>query len=178
MRPTLKALRVFPTVLGALLLAVSASAAEPTPKRALLIVSKTSHALAIVDPASLKVLGRVPVGEDPHEVVASPDGKTAYVSNTGFGRFHELNVIDLVAQKALPNVDTAPLMGPHGLAYVGGKVWFTAQGSKAVGRAVWPGRSGAELSEPSLCGIPARQRLRETSRRMGLELRLLRRSVR
>ncbi|RKG70860.1 YncE family protein [Corallococcus sp. CA054B] len=111
MRPTLKDWHVFPTVLGTLPLAVSASAAEPTPKRALLIVSKTRHALAIVEPVSLKVLGRVPVGEDPHEVVTSADGKTAYVSNTGFGRFHELNVIDLVAQKALPNVDTSPLMG-------------------------------------------------------------------
>lgn len=90
---------------GALVLGATASA-EPTPKRALLIVSKTSHTLAVVDPASLKVLGRVPVGEDPHEVVASLDGKTAYVSNTEFGRAHELNVIDVVAQKALPNVDT------------------------------------------------------------------------
>ncbi|AFE03789.1 hypothetical protein COCOR_00933 [Corallococcus coralloides DSM 2259] len=134
MRFPLKEWFLTPAVLGALLLGASNAAAEPTPKRALLIVSKTSHTLAIVDPASLKVLGRVPVGEDPHEVVASADGKTAYVSNTGFGRLHELNVIDLVSQKALSNVDTAPLMGPHGLAYVGGKVWFTAQGAKAVGR--------------------------------------------
>ncbi|QAT82531.1 hypothetical protein EJ065_0926 [Corallococcus coralloides] len=34
MRPTLKAWRVFPTVLGALLRTVSTSAAEPTPKHA------------------------------------------------------------------------------------------------------------------------------------------------
>ncbi|KFE64445.1 hypothetical protein [Hyalangium minutum] len=46
------------------------SAAEPTPKRSLLIVSKTTHTLAIVDPATLAG-------------VASSDGKTAYVSNTG-----------------------------------------------------------------------------------------------
>ncbi|WNG30013.1 YncE family protein [Cystobacter fuscus] len=121
-------------VLGALLFTAPEAAAQSTPKRSLLIISKTSHTLAIVDPASLKVLARVPVGEDPHEVIASSDGRTAYVSNTGFGRFHELNVIDLVAQKALPSIDTAPLIGPHGLAFVGGKVWFTAQGAKAVAR--------------------------------------------
>jgi DNA-binding beta-propeller fold protein YncE len=112
----------------------TAGAAQPTPKRSLLILSKTNHTLAIVDPASLKVLQRVPVGPDPHEVVASPDGRTAYVSNTGSGSFHELSVIDLTAQKALPGIDTAPLLGPHGLAFVGGKVWFTAQGSKSIGR--------------------------------------------
>ncbi|OJH42865.1 hypothetical protein [Cystobacter ferrugineus] len=126
--------RVIGVVLGALLFAAPEAAAQPTPKRSLLIISKTSHTLAIVDPASLKVIARVPVGPDPHEVIASPDGKTAYVSNTGFGRFHELNVIDLIARKALPNIDTAPLIGPHGLAFVGGKVWFTAQGAKAVAR--------------------------------------------
>jgi YVTN family beta-propeller protein len=47
---------------------------------------------------------------------------------------HELDVIDLVGQKALPHVDTKPLIGLHGLAFVGGKVWFTAQGADAVGR--------------------------------------------
>lgn len=119
---------------GTLLFSPPGGAAEPTPRRSLLIVSKTTHTLAIVDPATLKVIARAPVGPDPHEVVASSDGRTAYVSNTGFGSFHELSVIDLVGQKALPGVDTAPLMGPHGLAFVGGKVWFTAQGAKAVAR--------------------------------------------
>src|SRR5207253_4848591 len=41
-------------------------------------------------------------------------------------------VIDLVAQKALPDIDTGALNGPHGLAFAGGKVWFTAEGAKAV----------------------------------------------
>ncbi len=100
----------------------------------LLALSKTDHTLAIVDPASLKVLGKVPVGIDPHEVIASADGKTAYVSIYGGGRLHELNVIDLVAMKPLVNIDTSPLFGPHGLTFVDGKVWFTVEGSKAVAR--------------------------------------------
>lgn len=102
-------------------------------QRSLLALSKADHTLSIVDPVTLKVLARVPVGQDPHEVIASSDGKTAYVSNYGGGRFHELNVIDLVAQKALPGIDTRPLIGPHGLVFVAGKVWFSAEGSKAVG---------------------------------------------
>ena len=108
--------------------------AQSTPVRTLLALSKTDHTLAIVDPVSLRVIAKVPVGSDPHEVISSADGKTAYVSIYGGGSLHELNVIDLVAQKPLPNIDTRPLFGPHGLAFADGKVWFTAEGSKSVGR--------------------------------------------
>jgi YVTN family beta-propeller protein len=108
------------------------SSAQPTPQQALLALSKRDHTLAIVDPATMKVIARAPVGPDPHEVIASSDGKTAYVSIYGFGRYHTLSVIDLVSQKALPDIDTGALAGPHGLAFVGGKVWFTAEGAKAV----------------------------------------------
>ncbi len=108
--------------------------AQSTPKRSLLALSKANHTLAIVDPATLKVIARIPVGEDPHEVVASSDGHTAYVCIYGGGSFHELNVIDLVAQKPLLNIDTRPLFGPHDITFVNGKAWFTAEGSKAIGR--------------------------------------------
>ncbi len=108
--------------------------AQSLPKRSLLALSKTDHTLAVIDPVTLKVIARIPVGEDPHEVIASSDGKTAYVSNYGGGSLHELNVIDLVANKPLFNIDTRPLFGPHGLTFVNGKVWFTAEGSKSVGR--------------------------------------------
>ncbi len=100
----------------------------------LLALSKSDHTLAIVNAVTLKVIARVPVGPDPHEVIASYDGKTAYVTNTGGGRSFEINVIDLVGQKALPNIDTRPLIGPHGITFVGGKVWFSAEGTKSVGR--------------------------------------------
>ena len=87
----------------------------------LLALSKTDHTLAIVDPATLKVIARIPVGSDPHEVIASSDGKTAYVTIYGGGSLHELNVIDLVSQKPLTDVDTRPLFGPHGVTFVNGK---------------------------------------------------------
>src|SRR5713226_2801096 len=103
-------------------------------QRTLLALSKGDHTLAIINPVTLKVMARVPVGPDPHEVIASDDGKTAYVTNTGGGRSYEINVIDLIAQKALLNIDTRPLLGPHGIMYAAGKVWFSAEGAKAVGR--------------------------------------------
>lgn len=104
-----------------------------TPREILLALSKRDHTLAIVDPSSLKVVAKAPVGNDPHEVIASTDGKFAYVSNYGGGAYNTLAVIDLVSQKALPSIELGPLKGPHGLVFVGGKVWFTAEASKAIG---------------------------------------------
>jgi YVTN family beta-propeller protein len=99
----------------------------------LLVLSKRDHTLAIVDAATLQVKAKAPVGEDPHEVTASADGLTAWVSNYGGGRLHTLAVIDLVEGKALPMIDLGPLGGPHGLMFAAGKVWFTAEAAKVVG---------------------------------------------
>ena len=61
-------------------------ASGQTPRHgALLVVTKQTHALTIVDGETLKVLGQVPIGEDPHEVVVAPDNRTAFVSNYGEG---------------------------------------------------------------------------------------------
>ena len=112
-----------------LLFASTGCVAQPR----LLALSKSDHTLAILDPASNRVLARVPVGNDPHEVIAAADGKTAYVSSYGGGSFHELDIIDLISMRSLKTIDTRPLFGPHGLVFTDGKVWFTAEGSKAVG---------------------------------------------
>jgi len=119
-------------VIAGLLCAVKVSFAQGTPQRSLLALSKREHTLAMIDPGNLKVLATAPVGPDPHEVVASADGKTAYVSIYGGGAYHAISVIDLVAQKALPDIDTGALNGPHGVDFVAGKLWFTAEGAKAV----------------------------------------------
>ena len=39
-----------------------------------------------------------------------------------------------MAQKGLPRIDLGALRGPHGLVFVAGKLWFTAEGAKVVGR--------------------------------------------
>lgn len=109
-------------------------ATVPTPVRALLVLSKTDRTLSIVDPTTLAVVARVPVGPDPHEVIASADGRIAYVSNYGAGAYNTITPVDLVGQQALPIIDLGALRGPHGLAVAGGKVWFTAEAAKAVGR--------------------------------------------
>lgn len=110
--------------------------AQTMPKESLLVLSKHDHTLAIVDPGTLKVVAKMPVGEDPHEVVATRDGKLAYVSNYGGGGAAALNtlaVMDLVNHKALAPIDLGALKGPHGLDFAGGKVWFTVEAAKAFG---------------------------------------------
>jgi DNA-binding beta-propeller fold protein YncE len=107
--------------------------AETTPAKALLVLSKGDHTLSIVDPVSLKVVAAMPSGPDPHEVIASDDGKLAYISNYGGGAYHTLTVVDLVNQKTVGTIDLGALNGPHGLDYAGGKVYFTAEGSKVIG---------------------------------------------
>jgi YVTN family beta-propeller protein len=107
--------------------------AQDTTINSLLVLSKSDHTLAIIDPSNLQSMARIPVGNDPHEVIASTDGKTAYVSNYGGGAYNTLAVVDLVSRKALPAVDLGALRGPHGLVFVGGKAWFTAEAAKAIG---------------------------------------------
>ena len=118
---------------AALLAGTAASQQPPKPHSTLLALSKHDHTLALIDPTTLKVRAKVPIGDDPHEVIASTDGRTAYVSNYGFGSLHTLARVDLAHAKPLPAVELGPLTGPHGLAFVDGKVWFTAEGAKAIG---------------------------------------------
>ena len=105
----------------------------PTPSPALLVLAKTDHVLSIVDPATLSVVAQVASGPDPHEVVASADAKLAYISNYGGGAYNTITVVDLLRQTALPVIDLGPLRGPHGLVFVAGKLWFTAEGAKVIG---------------------------------------------
>ncbi len=124
----------FAVVLTGLAGALRAGAQTPSP--ALLVLEKSDEKLAIVDPGSLKIVGRVASGPAPHEVVASDDGKFAYISNYADQRGMQktLSVVDLAAQKAIAPVDLGALRAPHGLAFAEGKVYFTAEANKVIGR--------------------------------------------
>ena len=132
-----RAFEVFFGALALLLLAARSLAAQtPTPSPALLILAKSDNTLAIVDPATLQVVARVPAGQDPHEVISSDDGRFAYISNYGGenSTLNTISVVDLVAQRALPAIDLGALHSTHGLAFAGGKLYFTAETNKVIGR--------------------------------------------
>ena len=81
----------------------------------------------------MKVVARMPSGPDPHEVIASADGKFAYISNYGGGAYNTLTVVDLVEQKTLTAVDLGALARASRPRLRGWKVWFTAEATKVVG---------------------------------------------
>lgn len=129
MRSPRKAIR-WVALLGAVVVGANLVAAQMSSPARLLVLLRDAGAVAIVDPVAGKVLGRVPTLKGPHEVTASPDGKLAFVANQGTS----IAVIDLVAQKELRQVEIGPGSQPHDVRFAGGKVYFTAEGWKTVGR--------------------------------------------
>jgi YVTN family beta-propeller protein len=112
-----------------------AALADPPPGAPMLLVlNKSDNTLAIVDPTTLKVLAHVPTGVGPHEVIASADGKTAYVSNYGDRETigSSLSIIDLATRKER-RLDL-DLKRPHGLAEKNGFLYFTSEIKKCVAR--------------------------------------------
>src|SRR5215471_14995244 len=131
-------MRTSKTWVAALLLGAAAAitvSAQRAPAR-LLVLNKEDANMAIVDPVSGSVLGRVPVGQGPHELVTSTDGRVAYASNYGTGPApgKTISMIDLAAKKELRRIDVSPLSRPHGLAFAGGKLYFTAEASRKIAR--------------------------------------------
>jgi YVTN family beta-propeller protein len=134
-RRTFAALAV--TIAAALLFAppVPAQSASSTPSPALLVLNKSENQLAIIDPATKKIVARIPTGEGPHEIAASADGKLAVITNYGAkDPGHSLSVIDLAAQKEIHRVDLGPLGRPHGILFADGQAYFTAELNKLIGR--------------------------------------------
>ncbi|SFR97675.1 40-residue YVTN family beta-propeller repeat-containing protein [Granulicella pectinivorans] len=116
------------------LMAMCLMAGSVGAQTSLLVLAKKDQALAIVDPGTMKVVAKVPVGVNPHEVIASADGRTAWVSNYDNGSAHTITVVDLATRKVVKTIDLGPVWGPHGFFVADGKTYFTAERSKLIGR--------------------------------------------
>ena len=127
--------RIIAILACVLFVTATASSAADLPKPTLIVLVKGANELAVVDPATLKIVARVPTGEAPHEVALSADGKTAFVSNYGARNpGNSLSVIDLATQKETKRVDLGAMRRPHGMEQSGGKIYFTAEFNRLVGR--------------------------------------------
>lgn len=116
-----------------LLFAALATAQTPAPL--LLVLNKEEASLAFADTVSGKVLGKVATGEGPHEVVVSGDGRLAFVSNYGQRTpGSSISVVDIGTRKEVRRVELGSLRRPHGLAFADGKLYFTAEVNKLIGR--------------------------------------------
>jgi YVTN family beta-propeller protein len=124
--------------MGLLLLALIATmraGQAKTPKPVLVVLDKGDSELAIVNPGTLTVVGRVKTGPMPHEVAVSEDGRIAVATNYGEHQAGTtLSVIDLDSQREIHRVELKDLSGPHGVQFFDGKAWFTAEGAKKIAR--------------------------------------------
>jgi YVTN family beta-propeller protein len=104
-------------------------------KGVLVALNKADNTLAIIDASTMKITGKVAVGDSPHEVVLSTDGKTAFVANYGAQTpGSSISVIDTATAKETRRADTLPLMRPHGLHFAGGKLYFTSETNRLIAR--------------------------------------------
>lgn len=127
-------LRYFILLLFLFALGYGAAAAQ-TASPIMVVLNKADNDAVFVDPVTMKVLGKVPVGEGPHEVVFSEDGRLAFAVNYGAQTpGNSISVLDVAARKELRRVDLGPLMRPHGIQVIGGKVYFTAETNRAIAR--------------------------------------------
>ena len=102
----------------------------------LLVLNKADATLAFVDPATLKVVSKIPTGEGPHEIEVTADGKVAAVMNYGVGPRPggTVSIVDVPARKEKRRMDLPGLWRPHGAYTVGSHIYFTTEGSRTVAR--------------------------------------------
>lgn len=122
-------------LLTALLAALGTVHAKELRPDRLVVLNKAESTAAIVDPVSLKVVAKVPVGEGPHEAAISADGKLAIVANYGAQRpGNSLSVIDVDSGKELRRHSLGALTRPHGMQLANNKVYFTSETTRTVAR--------------------------------------------
>jgi YVTN family beta-propeller protein len=108
----------------------------------LLVANKGDQTLGIIDPAAGRQIATVPEnGETGHEVIASPDGKLAFVpiyGNAGVGKpgtdGQLIRVIDLAKKEIIGTVDLGKGMRPH-CAMIGpknGQLYVTTEMDNSV----------------------------------------------
>lgn len=113
---------LIPLVLGFMLPRSDARSRDTTSVNGLLLVAnKGDHTLGIVNPKSGQQVAAVPEGGvTGHEVIASPDGATAYVpiyGNSGVGKpgtdGTNMVAIDISSRKVVGNLDFGHGVRPH-----------------------------------------------------------------
>jgi len=130
----------------ALLITLMSTVTGGTTAGTLIVLNKSDHEAALVDPATLEVIARLPTGKGPHEVATSPDGATAYVTNYGaYAVFRDeserrmepgntITVLDLEHKKVKTTFDLGTYTKPHGIrsSRDGTRLWVTCEGAGAV----------------------------------------------
>ena len=113
---------------------------HPLGTKGLVVVCKRDGFVEFHDTANFNIVEKIKLPDFPHEVVLSPDRKTAYVSIYGNGQVGtntepgtKIAVIDLATKKFEGFIEIAPFLAPHGLMFdKAGLLWATAESSHAL----------------------------------------------
>ena len=134
-----------PLVVGFSAMTVSSESPSPDSPSAsgvLLVANKWDQTLGIVDPQAGRQVATVAEGGiTGHEVIASPDGRIAYVpiyGNSGVGKpgtdGRNIDVIDITSRKVVGNIDFGHGVRPH-CALIGpkdGLLYVTTEIDKSI----------------------------------------------
>jgi YVTN family beta-propeller protein len=119
--------------------------AAPAAADLLIVLNKSDHQAALVDPADHRVITKLATGQGPHEVAVTPDGRWAFVANYGvsgvFGNGERrdepgntLTVLDLKSRKVARTIQLEGFSKPHGIqaSKDGTRIWVTSEVAKSV----------------------------------------------
>jgi YVTN family beta-propeller protein len=101
----------------------------------LIVANKSEATVSLVDLPGGKIVATLPVGEGPHEVGVSPDGKLALVANYGTGPKpgSTLTLLDVPNAKVVKTIDLGEYRRPHGLTWADGRrALVTSEANKAL----------------------------------------------
>lgn len=100
----------------------------------LVVLNKSDHTAALVDPGTLETVRLIPTGIGPHEAIASRDGRRLYVADYGTATpGNTLTVIDVPSGEVVDKIDLGEHRRPHGIVTgPDGSIWVTTEDSRSV----------------------------------------------
>lgn len=125
-------------MLSALKLQATTLLEPPGLSGTLVVVNKSDNTVSFIDVGSAKIIGTLPTGKGPHELIISDDGKWAV--STDFVGGDSLTVFDIENMKVARTIPLPKYPGPHGISFLPNQlsmkndtVVFTSGKSRHVG---------------------------------------------
>jgi YVTN family beta-propeller protein len=115
--------------LAIMALAVSSAPQTTAARSKLYVTNSTSDDLTVIDPVSMQVLGSVKVGDNPHGLIPSPDGRKLYVTIEGTD---ELIALDTATDKVLARMSVGRAPNQIAITRDGRYVFVPLRGEAAV----------------------------------------------
>lgn len=120
--------------IAALLLAFAVDTTKPTGEL-LVVANKQAATASVIEVGTGQTLATLPVGNGPHEVAVSRDGRWAVVTNYGAqAPGNSLTVLDLSTLTVTRTIDLGEFRRPHGVQFIAGsaKVAVTSEATQML----------------------------------------------